>query len=216
MPYNRPVADSGALRTERLVLRRWRESDRAPFAAMNADPAVMEHFPALMTREQSDVLADRIEAGFAAHGFGLWAVEVAETGEFIGFTGLSVPSFDAHFTPAVEIGWRLSRPSWGHGYATEAAWRALTSGFTDYGLAGVVSFSTVANVRSQAVMRRIGMTHAPADDFDHPRLPEGHPMRRHVLWRTGDKTPAGTASMRAARPAWSSRSAGRTVRSGRM
>jgi len=177
------VPDSSALRTERLVLRRWRESDRAPFAALNADPEVMKHFPATMTREQSDAMIDGIEAAFAAHGFGWWAVEVAPTGEFIGFTGLSVPSFDAQFTPAVEIGWRLRRSSWGHGYATEAARRALASGFADYGLAEVVSFTAVSNVRSQAVMRRIGMTHDPADDFDHPRLPPGHRLRRHVLWR---------------------------------
>ena len=177
------MADPGTLRTERLALRRWRDSDRAPFAAMNADPEVMEHFPAALTREESDTMIERIESGFAAHGFGLWAVEVAASGEFIGFTGLSVPGFGAHFTPAVEVGWRLSRPSWGHGYATEAARRALASGFTDYGLAEVVSFTAVRNVRSQAVMRRIGMTHDPADDFDHPRLPDGHPLRRHVLWR---------------------------------
>jgi ribosomal-protein-alanine N-acetyltransferase len=184
------VADPGTLRTERLALRRWRDSDRAPFAAMNADPEVMEHFPAALTREESDTMIERIESGFAGHGFGLWAVEVAASGEFIGFTGLSVPGFGAHFTPAVEVGWRLSRSSWGHGYATEAARRALASGFTDYGLAEVVSFTAVRNVRSQAVMRRIGMTHDPADDFDHPRLPDGHPLRRHVLWRL--QAPAGT------------------------
>jgi ribosomal-protein-alanine N-acetyltransferase len=177
------VTDAPELRTAHLVLRRWRAADRAPFAAMNADPEVMEHFPAALSQEQSDVMIDRIEAAFAAHGFGLWAVEVAATGEFIGFTGLSVPSFEAPFTPAVEIGWRLARPAWGHGYATEAGRRALASAFTDYGLAEVVSFTSVHNVRSQAVMRRIGMTHDPADDFDHPRLPPGHRVRRHVLWR---------------------------------
>jgi RimJ/RimL family protein N-acetyltransferase len=177
------VTDSTALRTMRLVLRRWRESDRAPFAAMNTDPEVMEHFPAMLTRADSDTMIDRIEAGFAAHGFGLWAVEVAASGEFIGFTGLSVPGLDAHFMPSVEIGWRLTRSSWGHGYATEAARRALTCGFAGYGLNEVVSFTAVSNVRSQAVMRRIGMTHDPADDFDHPSLPGGHPLRRHALWR---------------------------------
>ena len=184
------VADSRTLRTERITLRRWSDSDRAPFAAMNADPEVMEHFPVMLTRDESDTMIDRIEAAFKAHGFGFWAVEVTGSGEFIGFTGLSVPGFDAHFMPSVEIGWRLSRPSWGHGYATEAARRALACGFADYGLAEVVSFTTVSNVRSQAVMRRIGMTHDPADDFDHPRLPEGHRLRRHLLWRA--QAPAST------------------------
>lgn len=171
------------LETERLLLRPWRPEDRAPFAAMNADPEVMEHFPAPLTRAGSDAFVDRIEAGFAEHGFGLWALEVRDTGEFIGFTGLSVPSFPAHFTPAVEVGWRLARPAWGRGYASEAARRALTEGFTTYGLAEVVSFTTVGNVRSQAVMRRIGMTHDPADDFGHPRIPPDDPTHRHVLWR---------------------------------
>jgi ribosomal-protein-alanine N-acetyltransferase len=177
------VTETLELRTGRLLLRRWRPADRPPFAALNADPEVMRYFPSALTPEHSDAFVDRIEAGFERYGFGLWALEVTGTGEFIGFTGLSVPSFDAHFIPAVEVGWRLARSAWGHGYATEAAHRALTSGFTDHGLAEVVSFTSVANVRSQAVMRRIGMTHDPADDFDHPRLPAGHPLRRHVLWR---------------------------------
>jgi ribosomal-protein-alanine N-acetyltransferase len=177
------VADAAELRTERLLLRRWRRADRAPFAAMNADPEVMRYFPSALTPEDSDTFVDRIEAGFEKNGFGLWALEVVPAGEFIGFIGLAVPGFDAHFTPAVEIGWRLARPAWGHGYATEAARRALASGFSDHGLTEVVSFTSLVNVRSQAVMRRIGMTHDPADDFDHPRLPAGHRLRRHVLWR---------------------------------
>jgi RimJ/RimL family protein N-acetyltransferase len=171
------------LETERLVLRRWRHGDREPFAAMNADPGVMEHFPARLTRSESDALVDRIEASFEERGFGLWALGIAGTGEFIGFTGLSVPRFDAHFTPAVEIGWRLARPFWGYGYASEAARRVLGFAFRDLGLPGLVSFTSVTNVRSQAVMKRIGMTHDPADDFDHPGLDYGHPLRRHVLWR---------------------------------
>jgi len=171
------------LKTERLLMRAWRAEDRTPFAEMNADPAVMEHFPSVMTREQSDALVDRIEAGFAEHGFGLWAVEVVETGEFIGFTGLAVPRFEAHFTPAVEIGWRLRRSAWGHGYASEAARRVLAFAFEEAGLEELVSFTSTTNLRSQAVMRRIGMTHDPADDFDHPAIAEGHPLRRHVLWR---------------------------------
>jgi RimJ/RimL family protein N-acetyltransferase len=174
--------DPPSLETGRLLLRHWRPADRPPFAAMNADPEVMEHFPARLTRAESDAFVDRIEAGFAEHGFGLWALEVRATGEFIGFTGLSVPSFQAHFTPAVEVGWRLVRPAWGHGYASEAARRALAVGFGDFGLPEVVSFTAVPNVRSQAVMRRIGMTHDPADDFDHPSLP-GHRLQRHVLYR---------------------------------
>jgi ribosomal-protein-alanine N-acetyltransferase len=171
------------LRTDRLVLRRWRDGDRAPFAAMNADPEVMEHFPAALTPDESDRFIDRIEAGFERHGFGHWALEIAETGRFIGFTGLSVPRFQMHFTPAVEIGWRLTRSGWGHGYATEAARRVLGFAFDDLGLDEVVSFTSRTNLRSQAVMERIGMTYDPADDFDHPLVEEGHPLRRHVLWR---------------------------------
>jgi RimJ/RimL family protein N-acetyltransferase len=150
---------------------------------MNSDPAVMEHFPAPLTRRQSDELAEKIEAGFKAHGFGLWAVEVRASGEFIGFTGLDVPEFEAHFTPAVEIGWRLARSAWGNGYATEAARAALAFGFGEVGLDEIVSFTTVANRRSRAVMERLGMGHDPADDFDHPNLPAGHPQRPHVLCR---------------------------------
>lgn len=170
------------LRTDRLLLRRWQDSDREPFAALNADPAVMEYFPAPMTREQSDGFVARTEAGFDERGYGLWALEVVETGEFIGFTGLSVPRFEAQFMPAVEIGWRLARPAWGKGYATEAATRVLRYAFTDANLPEVVSFTAVGNVRSRAVMERIGMTHDPADDFDHPLLPDS-PLRRHVLYR---------------------------------
>jgi ribosomal-protein-alanine N-acetyltransferase len=171
------------VKADRLTLRRWRPSDRKPFAAMNADPEVMEHFPAPLTQDDSDTMIDRMESGFEEHGFGLWALEIAVTGEFIGFTGLSVPSFQAHFTPAVEIGWRLSRSSWGQGYATEAANCALDIGFGHFGLAEIVSFTTTTNSPSQAVMRRLGMTHDPADDFDHPRVQQGHRLQRHVLWR---------------------------------
>lgn len=165
------------IRTERLLLRRWREQDRAPFAALNADPVVMEHFPAALTREESDALVERIEAGFAQHGFGLWVVEV--DGATVGFTGLSVPGFDPGL---VEVGWRLARSAWGHGYAAEAARAAIAHG-RGLGVGEVVSFTAVGNLRSRAVMERIGMTHDPADDFDHPALPEGHRLRRHVLYR---------------------------------
>lgn len=182
------------LPTARLLLRRWRDADRAPFAALNADPAVMEHFPSTLTAAESDAFADRVRARFDADEVGLWAVEVRATGEFVGFTGLARPWFDAHFTPAVEVGWRLARSAWGHGYATEAARAALADGFTRVGLAEIVSFTTTTNARSQAVMRRIGMTHEPADDFDHPGLPAGHPLRRHVLYRLdADRWRAGTA-----------------------
>ena len=170
------------MESDRLILRRWRDSDRAPFAALNADPEVMEYFPGLMTRAESDGFVDRIEAGFDQRGFGLWVVEVRDTGEFIGFTGLSVPRFDAPFMPAVEIGWRLARSAWGHGYATEAARRVVAYGFMDLDLAEIVSFTATGNSRSRAVMERLGMTHDPADDFDHPLLPPG-PLRRHVLYR---------------------------------
>jgi len=162
-------------------MRRWRDADREPFAALNADPEVMEHFPNRLTREESDALVDRIEAAFDEQGYGLWAV-VAESG-FIGFVGLQPVRFTAHFTPAVEIGWRLTRSAWGHGYASEAAVAARDFAFRKAGLDEIVSFTTYRNERSQAVMRRIGMRRDPADDFDHPRLPVDHPMRPHVLYR---------------------------------
>ncbi|GAA1765572.1 GNAT family N-acetyltransferase [Streptomonospora arabica] len=177
--------DDVRLRTPRLLLRGWRAADREPFARLNADPAVMEHFPRLRTRRESDTGVGRIEAHLAEHGFGLWAVEVAATGEFVGFTGLQQTVFPAHFTPAVEVGWRLARHAWGRGYATEAARAAVAFGFDECGLGEIVSFTVPANVRSRAVMRRLGMRHSSADDFDHPALPESHPLKRHVLYRLG-------------------------------
>ncbi len=171
------------LRTERLLLRRWRAEDRAPFAAMNADPRVMEHFPALLSREESDARVGRIEAHFAEHGFGLWATEIVDVTPFAGFIGLSVPRFAAPFTPCVEIGWRLAADHWGHGYATEGARAALVFGWESLGLAEIVSFTVPGNLRSRRVMEKLGMTHDPRDDFDHPLLPEGHALRRHVLYR---------------------------------
>jgi RimJ/RimL family protein N-acetyltransferase len=169
--------------TERLLLREWRAGDREPFAALNADPRVMEHFPARLPRAQSDALARRSEQHFATHGFGPWAVELPGVAPFIGFVGLVVPAFEAHFTPCVEIGWRLAAEHWGHGYASEAARASALYAFDVLGLEQLVSFTTQLNLRSQAVMRRIGMTHDAADDFDHPRLPVGHRLRRHVLYR---------------------------------
>jgi len=179
------MEDPAALRTTRLLLRPWRPGDKEPFARLNADPQVMEHFPAALTRAESDALVDRIQARIAEDGFGFWALEVAETGSFIGFTGLSRPRFSAHFTPAVEIGWRLARNAWGQGYATEAARAATAYAFDQAGLDEIVSFTPRTNTRSQAVMRRLGMRHDSADDFDHPQLPPGHPLAPHVLYRLG-------------------------------
>ncbi len=171
------------LRTSRLILRDWRDDDLPAFAAMNADPAVMAHFPSLLDRAASDALAARMRAHHAAHGWGSWAVEVPGEADFIGYVGLQPVSFDAPFTPAVEIGWRLARAQWGRGFATEAARAALGFGFERLDLPEIVSFTVPANARSRAVMERLGMTRDPAGDFDHPRLPDGHPLRRHVLYR---------------------------------
>jgi RimJ/RimL family protein N-acetyltransferase len=143
----------------------------------------MEFFPKLLDRAESDAAATRIGDHFARHGFGLWAVEVPGVAEFIGFVGLSIPRFDAHFTPCVEIGWRLVFDHWGRGYATEAATAALTFAFESLNLDEVVSFTVPANLRSRRVMDRLGMICSPAEDFDHPLLAEGHPLRRHVLYR---------------------------------
>jgi RimJ/RimL family protein N-acetyltransferase len=171
------------IRTHRLLLRMWRDEDRMPFAALNADPRVMEHFPKLLDRAESDAVAARIRENFDRRGFGLWAVEVPGVAEFIGFVGLSVPHFEAHFTPCVEIGWRLARDHWGFGFASESARAAVDFGFSQLELDQIVSFTVPANKRSRAVMERIGMTRTPVDDFDHPSLPDGHPLRRHVLYR---------------------------------
>jgi RimJ/RimL family protein N-acetyltransferase len=171
------------LSTPRLRLRLWRDEDLPVFAALNASPEVMEFFPKPLDRAESDELADRIRGHFARHGFGLWAVELPGIADFIGFVGLAVPAFEAHFTPCVEIGWRLAQEHWGQGYATEAARAALDFGFQNLGLEEIVSFTVPANQRSRAVMERIGMTRSPADDFDHPSIPENHPLRRHVLYR---------------------------------
>jgi RimJ/RimL family protein N-acetyltransferase len=169
------------LRTERLALRQWRESDLEPWAAMNADPEVREHFPNLLTREQSAASMARFQAELDQRGYGWWAVEVLATGEFIGFTGLDPVDEDMPFT-GVEIGWRLARSAWGHGYATEAALASLAFGFDTLALSEIVAVTATTNLRSQAVMRRIGMTRDPADDFDDPGVPEG-PLRRSVLYR---------------------------------
>lgn len=151
---------------------------------MNADPDVMEHFPAPLTRAQSDEFVDRMRDHLDRHGWGLWAVEVVDTAEFIGFVGLWPAGFDPFLSEEiVEIGWRLTRSAWGHGYATEAARAALRQAFDVLELSEVVSFTAATNLRSQAVMERIGMSRDRSSDFDHPRIPEGHPLRRHVVYR---------------------------------
>jgi RimJ/RimL family protein N-acetyltransferase len=170
------------LRTARLILRPWREADLAPWAALNADPEVREHFPGVLTREQSDASVARFQSDLDERGWGWWALEVAATGEFIGFAGLDPVDDDMPFT-GVEAGWRLARPAWGHGYATEAARAALTFGFESLALPEILAITTATNARSQAVMRRLGMTRDEADDFDDLTVPEG-PLRRCVVYRT--------------------------------
>jgi len=171
------------LESARLLLRQWRDDDLPEFAAMCADPQVMRYFPAPLSRLESAALIGRVRGHFAEHGFGLWALERKDTGAFIGFTGLGVVGFDAPFTPAIEIGWRLAREHWGLGYASEAAWTALRCAFDQLLLDEVVAFTAVDNLPSQKVMQAIGMQHDPADDFEHPKLAVGHPLRHHVLYR---------------------------------
>ena len=174
------------LATDRLLLREWLPEDREPFARLNGDPRVMEFLSrGTLDRAGSDEMIDRIEARWRTDGHGQWAVERRADATFIGFVGLAAPTFEAPFTPCVEIGWRLAAEAWGHGYATEAARAALRFGFDDVGLDEIVSFTVPANVRSRAVMERLGMTRDPADDFDLPSLADGHELRRHVLYRLG-------------------------------
>ncbi len=171
------------LRTERLLLRPWRDADLAPWAALNADPIVREYFPGVLTREQSDASVARFQADLDRRGWGWWAVEATATGRFLGFAGLDPVEEGLPFT-GVETGWRLARPAWGRGYATEAARAVLAYGFGELGLAEVLAVTAKTNVRSRAVMSRLGMTYDPADDFDDPEVPEG-PLRRSVLYRVG-------------------------------
>jgi ribosomal-protein-alanine N-acetyltransferase len=171
------------LHTERTTLRRWVPADRGPFAALNADARVMEYFPAPLKRAESNTMAQRIEAHFELHGFGLWALEVPGVVPFAGFVGLMVPRFQAAFMPCVEIGWRLAFEHWGKGYASEAARAVLEFAFEHARLAEVVSFTATMNSRSRRVMEKIGMRHDAQGDFAHPALPAGHPLQRHVLYR---------------------------------
>jgi len=176
------------IETDRVRLRHWENRDREPFARLNADVRVMEFMPATLSRAESDTLVDRIVRHFQVHGFGLYAAELRDSCAFIGYVGLAVPTFEAHFTPCVEIGWRLSPDCWNQGLATEAANAVVRHAFEDLGLSALVSFTVPANVRSRRVMEKIGMTHEPAGDFDHPNLPVGHPLRRHVLYRLRRET----------------------------
>ena len=170
------------LRTPRLLLREWREDDYEPFAALNADPRVMEHYPSVLSREESDrFVRERVLPQFAQRGYGLWAVEVPGVTPFAGYVGLLEQTFEAPFTPCVEVAWRLDARHWGRGYATEGGRAALAYGFDVAGLEEIVSLTAVTNRRSIAVMERLGMTRA--GEFEHPRLPRGHPLRPHVLYR---------------------------------
>ncbi|MFM9941522.1 MAG: GNAT family N-acetyltransferase [Hyphomicrobiaceae bacterium] len=167
----------------RVCLRAWRDEDREAFATMNADARVMEFFRTPLTRNESDAFVDRIQKHFAELGFGLWAIEVPNTVPFIGICGLSIARFNVPFTPCIEVGWRLAFEHWGRGFATEAAKLAVAHAFSELALREIVSFTSVRNLRSRAVMERLGMRYNPADDFDHPGLPPAHPLCRQVLYR---------------------------------
>jgi RimJ/RimL family protein N-acetyltransferase len=171
------------LETDRLILRGWKEEDLPLFAAINNDPKVMEFMASLLSYQETADFIIRIKQEFQQKGFGLYAVEVKKTKEFIGFVGLHIPAFTAHFTPCVEIGWRLNSQYWGRGYASEAAKEVLKKAFTDLKLTEVVSFTTVHNTRSRKVMEKIGMHYDPCEDFQHPNLPLDHPLSKHVLYR---------------------------------
>jgi len=175
------------LDTERLRLRQWRTSDLGPFAELNADPRVMEFFPARLDRAASDALALRIEAKIAERSWGLWAAEIRATGEFIGFIGLQPPIAQLPCSPCIEVGWRLAQPYWGKGFATEGARAALRFGFEKLGLDEIVSLTVPANRRSRAVMERLGMQEDKAGTFEHPAIAPGNPLRLHCLYRLSRK-----------------------------
>lgn len=187
IPDRFTTIDPQALTGTRLRLREWTEADRAPFAALNADPRVMAHFPFTLTRAQSDAYLDEIRARMARRGWGLWAAELiatdASAAPFVGLVGLNIPGFALPFGPCVEIGWRLAHRWWGQGLASEAARIALRVGFEQIGLDEIVSFTTLGNWRSRAVMDRLGMQESPAEAFDHPLLPADSPLRPHCLYR---------------------------------
>ncbi len=177
------MSDAPELATPRLRLRAWAERDLAPFAALNADPRVMEFFPAPLSAAESDALVGHVREHFARHGYGFWAVQAPGVADFIGFVGLAVPTFQARFTPCVEIAWRLAYDYWGRGYSSEAAVAVVDFAFASLRLDEIVSFTVPDNLRSRRVMGRLGMRRSPEDDFEHPALPEGHPLRAHVLYR---------------------------------
>ncbi len=179
MPNHPPAI----IQTKRLILRQWCDEDLEPFARLNADPRVREYFPGILSRQESDASVKLMSNHIEKCGWGFWAASLIETSEFIGMIGLEDVYFTAHFTPAVEIGWRLAFDYWGKGYATEGARASLQYAFESLNLNEVVSFTTLKNMRSRQVMKKIGMHHDPKDDFDHPKLPEGHSLRRHVLYR---------------------------------
>ena len=176
-------ATDQVITTPRLVLREWKDSDNEPFALLNADPRVMEFMSKALSREESDVFIEKIKAHFAKHGFGLFAASLRHNLKLIGFIGLSVPTFKTDFTPCTEIGWRLAAEYWNKGLATEGARAVLRHAFTTLNLPEVVSFTVPANIGSRRVMEKIGLVHQQSEDFDHPNLPAGHPLRRHVLYR---------------------------------
>lgn len=174
------------IQTKRLILRQWHEEDLEPFAQLNANSQVMEYFPSTLSRQESDQMMKRMQTKIEERGWGWWAVSLAEDGKFIGFIGMNDVDqaiFPAHFAPAVEVGWRLDYPFWGKGYATEGALACLKYGFETLNLEEIVAFTAVQNMRSRAVMERIGMHHDSIDDFDHPKLPKEHKLSRHVLYR---------------------------------
>jgi len=178
-----PGGRGPTLETERLLLRRWRPSDREPFARINADPVVMEHFPGLQSPQVSYEMMASFEEGFERDGFGLWAVEIPGETQLAGFVGLTRVAEDIPFAPAVEVGWRLTPTAWGRGIAFEAAVRALDFGFGCAGLDEIVAYTAVGNVRSRRLMERLGMRYDPAADFDHPRIRSDSPLARHVVYR---------------------------------
>ena len=175
------------MKTQRLHLRTWQDSDLAPFCKLNEDTRVMAHFPKPLTEDETKSVIQRIQTHFETHGFGLWAVTVNDTQEFIGYVGLNIPHFEAHFTPCVEIGWRLSANHWGKGYATEAAQTVLKYAFETLKLNEIVSFTVPKNTRSIRVMEKIGMKRDFNGDFMHPKLPPTHPLAMHILYRISQK-----------------------------
>lgn len=172
-----------SLHTDRLILRSWRESDLVPFAALNADPRVMEYFRSVLSREESDAMAAKLSQNIDDRGFGLYAVEAPGRAPFIGFVGVSIPSFPTPFASCVEVGWRLAHAHWGQGYATEAAAAAINDAFRRLDLDEILSFTVPQNHRSRRVMEKLGMIHSPTDDFDYQNVPDGHPLRRLTVYR---------------------------------